>query len=445
MSSDETAFARIKHIAALPGVKRVVALNDLHQGKQETPVSVAVATEHMVYPQLSSNVINCGMSLMKTELTPKDLDDGVLTLLAKKLASGEGRALFKPDATDIPFLLLRGAEYVVEKWNLPPAVLENIENNGNMFAKNPTEYSVDAVVPSWILNRAQLHKELPLPDLITNHFLEFQVVTNVQDVTTAEEWGIQEGRVVVYLHVDYPFTNVLNWHYASRLRLREAPLLTRMKYGISRWFFQSTRGILRSFSKTRTLYFNKELFLGFDTRMEDGKRLVAATYMAMNYAYASRLLASLYVRDCLDKVLGRNSGLELVWDVAHDSIQKELLDGKEYWVSRKGAGNAVPEKPVLIAGSYNMDSFLGKGFSATEILRSYDHGCSRVIEEYRVAGKLFETSDETKQFSTRTGAFLGVVKHLDGGAIRDMVQNLCDENVVAPVAWLRPLVNFKHK
>lgn len=439
INPDKEALGRVEHIARLPGVEKVVLFSDLHQGEQETPVSIAVAFEETIYPQLSSNVINCGMSLSRTDLRKTDLQPDVLQKLAERL-SPSGCALhgaaYKPTRDDIESMLRRGAEYVVEKWNLSPDVLRHIENGGNMFAHNAPAYSVREIVPSWVLGRESLHRNLPLPSLASNHFIEFQIVDEVIDKRIAEEWGIVKGQIVVFMHGDYPFTSVLNWHYANRLRLRGQSFGVRSKYHMSRALFHllhgNAAGILR--------HGRGGLFTGFKLSSESGKRLVDAMYMAMNYAYANRLLTMLYLRDMLGALVGRTIDTELVWDVAHDSIQEE--DGQ--WIARKGVGKVVSGKPVLVAGSYNMNSFLGRGLSsAREHLYSYDHGCSRVIEHYRSQGGLTKREAYTARYNVMSGMYRDDVQHLDDKPIRSVVENLSKNKILEPVAWLRPIVNFK--
>ncbi len=79
------ALDQLRHTAALPGMRCVVGLPDLHPGKGG-PIGSAFFNESRVYPHLVGNDVGCGMALTQTSLTRRKLK---LDRWYKKLAGLE--------------------------------------------------------------------------------------------------------------------------------------------------------------------------------------------------------------------------------------------------------------------------------------------------------------------------------------------------------------------
>jgi len=137
-------------------------------------------------------------------------------------------------------------------------------------------------------------------------------------------------------------------------------------------------------------------------------------------------------------------------DVAHDSIQKDetLLCGEDTWIHRKGACQIIPDKPVVIAGSYNMNSFLGIGLKANEnhkkYLNSYDHGSSYITEYYQEQNKLESSEGYTRRYFLNND-LVSEVKHVKPTPVEYITNSLIEKGLIKPVAWLKPIANYKVK
>jgi tRNA-splicing ligase RtcB len=441
INADETAVSRLTEISSLAGVSKVVGLRDLHQANQETPTSIVTASDGTVYPELSSNVINCGMSLLTTDLREEDLTSEFVSAFCGELSAAAER--YAPDREDAIAMLRRGAEYVTDRWDCDAGTLDHIENGGSMF-DNPSDVDVGNIVPPWILHYDGTYDNTPIPSLGSNHFIEFQVVDEVSDGETAAAWGIEEGQVVIFLHGDYTLTSIINWHHANRLKFREQiSLADRVKMQVSKAAFHLWRDGPGEFPANWRQYDNRERYTGFDVESANGERLVTAIYGAMNFGYANRLLAFLSIRDAIASLHTDAEPATLLWDVGHDTVQEEIHDGERHWVHRKGAAKAVPGKPAIISGSYNMNSFLGKGSAGAEsYVSSYDHGCSNIIEYFEDKETLDEIEHTTRRFSFSDSSFLDEVTHVKPKPIEGLVGSLVDDNVVSRVAWLRPVANI---
>jgi tRNA-splicing ligase RtcB len=441
IDADETATCRLSEISNLDGVTRVVGLTDLHQANQETPTSIVTASRGTVYPELSSNVINCGMSLVKTGLTEDDVTPEFVSTFCGEV--NDRKADYRPDRDDAIQLLLRGAEYVPERWDCARSVLDHIENGGSMFDDETRPEDVTDIVPPWLLRYGSTYENTPVPSLGSNHFVEFQVIDEIADAETGEEWGLSEGQVVIFLHGDFTLTSMINWHYSNRLKFRKRiPLADRVKLQLSKAAFHLLRDGSGNFAANWRHYNSKSRYTGFDVEMSEGEQLTNAIYAAMNFGYANRLLTALCLRDAIAALAPDAEPAELLWDVGHDTIQAETYEGTEHWIHRKGAAKAVSGKPALVSGSYNMNSFLGKSApGADAFVSSYDHGCSNVIEHFQSEGELPELDHTTPRFSLSDGAQTGEVRHVDPEPIKTLVRNLVEHNIVSKVAWLRPIAN----
>ncbi|MCT4583941.1 MAG: RNA ligase RtcB family protein [Peptostreptococcaceae bacterium] len=75
---------KLSNLSKLEGVKKIVALPDIHQGKM--PVGVAYLTKDKIYPSFVGNDIGCGMSLYNTFIDKKKFK---LKKVIKKLSKIE--------------------------------------------------------------------------------------------------------------------------------------------------------------------------------------------------------------------------------------------------------------------------------------------------------------------------------------------------------------------
>jgi len=436
---DRDARERVTTISDLSGVETVVPFTDVTRTQQEGTGSTAVATRDVLYPELTSEVMNCGFALIATDLQAEALTDEFISTFCTTL--NECLPAFEPDRDDALGMLTDGAEHVVEEWDCSPTVLDHIENGGSMFAPDERPENVSEFVPAWLLRHPGTYRETPISHLRGNHFIEFQRIDEILDDATAAEWGLSENQIVIFLHGDYLLTYYLFMHYTNRKKFREtSSTATKAKLTLSKGLFHLLYRDLRDLPRQWQRYTDEALFTPFEQESPEGQLFASAMYMGMNFAYANRLLWTLALRETLDRTCGGDA--ELLWDVGHDTIQQEQFGEETYWIHRKAAGNAVPEKPALITGSYNMNSFLGKGVSGSEYyLRSYDHGCQRVIDHFDANGSLTEGKGTTRRYD-QSGALQDEVNHIDTLPIETVVNNLTTNDVISSVAWLSPVVNI---
>jgi tRNA-splicing ligase RtcB len=346
---------------------------DMHEGYASPIGGVAAirTSDGVVSPGMQGYDVNCGMKLLKSEYSEKEIKPRLENLAAeiqKEVPSGLGRGRqIKLSFEQIDRILEGGARHLVEQGYGEKEDIENCEAGGRLEWADASAVSVPAK------NRGR--------DQVGtlgsgNHFLEIQKIEEVFDENTAKVFGLFKDQVVVMIHCGSRGLG----HQVCSDYLKEFIPLMEKKYKI--------RVPDREFA---CVPFNSS----------EGQRALAASAAAANYAWANRQMIAHFVRKAWKSVLGENtSGLAALYDVAHNIIKKEkyLIDGidTEVVVHRKGATRAfppghleIPQKyqsvgqPVLIPGSMGTASYILVGTKeGEEAFFSTCHGAGRAMSRH---------------------------------------------------------------
>ena len=195
---EEGAVKQIVNVACLPGVQKYsIGLPDIHFGYGFPIGGVAAFSLRtgIVSPGGVGFDINCGVRLIKSNLTIEDVEDHLDELtekLFKNIPSGVGsKGKIKLEEGEIDKVLDFGAEWAVENGYGWPEDLEVLEENGRMIDANSSIVSDKA-------------KKRGIPQLGSlgsgNHFLEILVVDEIYNDEVAEVFGLKNGMIVVMLH-----------------------------------------------------------------------------------------------------------------------------------------------------------------------------------------------------------------------------------------------------
>ena len=356
----DRALQQVANAANLPGiVKYSLAMPDIHWG-YGLPIGGVIATDieagGVVTPGGVGYDINCGVRLINTNLTEKEIKPRLKELVAalyNDIPAGVGsKGKIKATGKDETELLVKGAKWAVKRgygWNED---LEHTEENGEIAGADPDKVS----------ERAYKRGERQAGTLGSgNHFIEVQAVDRVYDEEKARAFDIAPGNVTVMIHS------------GSR----------GFGYQICD---EHAKGMVRSLAKYNINVPDKQLAC-VPCHSEEGKSYLAAMRCAANYAWANRQCLMHLVREVFEKVFARsakNLGMNLLYDVAHNiaKFEKYSIDGKEklLCVHRKGATRAFPGQPVIIPGDMGSNSFLLVGTQkAEETFYSTCHGAGRVL------------------------------------------------------------------
>lgn len=369
----DQAPEQVANVAFLPGiVGRSLAMPDIHWGYGFCIGGVAATTldNGVISPGGVGFDINCGIRLIRTNLTLKELKpktELLINELFRAIPSGVGsKGKIKISYNEIRDVLRKGSKWAVERGFGWEEDILYTEEEGCMKDANPDLVSKHAM-------------ERGKPQLGTlgsgNHFLEIQVIDKVYDPEVARELGLEEGQITIMIHCG---SRGLGHQVCTDYLITMQKAVT--KYGIQLPDRQLACAPLSS---------------------PEGKNYYAAMACAANYAWANRQCIMHWTREVFAKVFRSTPeelGLKLIYDVAHNiaKIEEHSLEGKKIklCVHRKGATRAfppfhpdIPEKykkigqPVLIPGDMGRCSYclVGTEKAMEETFGSTCHGAGRVM------------------------------------------------------------------
>jgi tRNA-splicing ligase RtcB len=198
MMTDRTITQAI-NVSTLPGVqKHVIVLPDGHEGYGFPVGGVAAmdAEDGMISPGGVGYDINCGVRLLRTNLTEKDVRPKLKDLvndLFNSIPSGVGsKGAIKLSFSQLDEVLVKGVQWAVDNGYGSKDDADVCEENGQMKNADPGKVSATA-------------RKRGAPQLGSlgsgNHFLEVQKVAEIHDKEAAKRMGVyNEGQVTVLIH-----------------------------------------------------------------------------------------------------------------------------------------------------------------------------------------------------------------------------------------------------
>jgi tRNA-splicing ligase RtcB len=374
--SDE-CLRQVANVACLPGIVRAsMAMPDIHWG-YGFPIGGVAAfdpDEGVVSPGGVGYDINCGVRLLRTDLTATDVDGRmreIVEALFRNIPTGVGshRRDLRLDATSETQILAGGAPWAVAQGFGEADDLGHIEEGGCLRGAEPGNVSLRA-------------RERGRPQLGTlgsgNHFVEVQRVAEVHDEAAARALGLAAGGITVSIHTGSRGLGYQVCDDFLQIMLRSAA-----RHGIDLPDPQLCCAPLVS---------------------DEGRRYIGAMYAAANFAFGNRQVITHFVRRSLEEALSRGPrdlGVRVVYDVCHNiaKFENHVVAGRErrLCVHRKGATRAFPPghpqtpaayravgQPVLIPGDMGRCSYVlvGTGQAYDETFGSTCHGAGRLMSRH---------------------------------------------------------------
>lgn len=414
------------NVATLPGIKKhVIVLPDGHEG-YGFPVGGVAATDlekGVISPGGVGYDINCGVRLIKTDLTERDVRPRIKELvneLFKSVPSGVGsEGAVKLSKTELDDMLIEGVGWAVNHGYGTEDDVEACEERGRMKGADPASVS----------DTARKRGAAQLGSLGSgNHFLEVQKIDEVFDERAAKAMGInQVGQLTVLIHCgSRGFGHQICTDY---LRVSESAL---RKYGLS--------------------LADRELAC-VPNNSKEGAEYRKAMYSALNFAWANRQMITHWTRRTFDQMFkskGDDLGMDLIYDVAHNiaKVERHTIDGdgtSDLVVHRKGATRAFPAgmeqvpsryrsigQPVIIPGSMGTASWilLGGKNSLDLSFGSTAHGAGRMMS--RSAAKRSYTADGVKNNLESKGIYVRALTK--EGVVEETPEAYKDVDAVANVS-----------
>ena len=442
---DDQVFVQAANVATLPGiVEASLCMPDAHWGYGFPIGGVAAfdVASGVISPGGIGFDINCGMRLVRTELTESELRPRLAELidaLAARVPAGTGREGFLRISKDeFRSVLREGAAWAVRNGYGSAEDLAFTEAGGCFAGADPDCVSDRAI------ERGQ-------PQLGTlgsgNHYLEIQVLRPkaLFDPVLARAFGLDRpDQVVVMFHCgSRGFGHQVATDYLHRF-LRAMPT----KFGLP--------------------VIDRELACA-PIGSSEGREYYAAMCCAANMSFANRQVILHRVREVFEGVFGRatSAAIRTVYDVAHNTakFERHRVGGAErtLLVHRKGATRAFPPghpelpeayretgQPVVIGGSMETGSYLLAGVaSGARSFFSTAHGSGRTMSRHaarkRVGGRELLRQMEERGVLVRAASLRGLAEEA-GFAYKDVdaVAEASEQaGLSRRVAHLLPVANVK--
>ena len=389
----DEALQQVANVAQLPGiVGKSIGMPDIHWGYGFAIGGVAAFDPEeggVISPGGVGYDINCGVRLLRTNLTRKDIRprlSRIMDELFSRIPAGVGRGYkkFVLAPKEIRRILTEGAAWAVAEGFGTRHDLERIEDGGAMKGADPDQVSQRAI---------QRGRDQVGTVGRGNHFIAVGVVDEIYDEVAAERLGLSLETVTIFIHS------------GSR----------GLGYQVCDDYLDV---MLKASSKYKIDLPDRQLCCAPLDSPEAG-RYLGAMRAAANYAFANRQMMAHRVREAFEKVFGRDAGelgMGLVYDVAHNNakFERHRVGGKErtLCVHRKGATRAFPPghadvgpvyrdlgQPVFIPGDMGRYSFvlIGTEGAYAETFGSTCHGAGRKMSR-RQAKRAFRGRNLQEEF-----------------------------------------------
>ncbi len=441
-SMDSGVFEQVTNVACLPGIRRyALCMPDGHWG-YGFPIGGVAAFDRetgVISPGGVGYDINCGMRLIRTDLTLADVAprlERLMTELFRRVPAGVGsKGFVRADRREFDEVMRTGARWCIERGYGWRHDLERIEEHGCSPGADPSKVS-DYAVERGINQLGTLGSG--------NHYLEVQVVADdrIFDKPTAAALGIT-GRDQIMVMV----------HCGSR------------GFG-----HQVASDYLKVFEKAMRRYgiaVKDQQLACAPFRSPEGQDYFAAMNCAANSAFANRQVITHQIREAFSAVFDQPAeslGMDIVYDVAHNIAKIERYTEGELVVHRKGSTRAfgpgrpeLPEiyrhtgQPVICGGSMETGSYVlvGTDQAMQDTFGSTMHGSGRTMS--RAQAKRSIRGEQLQKQMAQRGIIVKAVS-MSGLAeeagfayknISDVVETVDTAGITKKVAELRPIGNIK--
>ncbi|MDH3272302.1 MAG: RtcB family protein [Gemmatimonadota bacterium] len=362
--SGDRSLEQLVNVAKLPGVvDPVYAMPDAHEGYGFPVGGVAAFREGdgIISPGGVGYDINCGVRLLLSNRSAGDVADLLEPLvheLSRSIPAGAGRGgKLVLDDDELDQVFTTGCAYLYERGMATEHDLAHTESGGCLGGADPAGISARA--------RARGRGQLGTMGS-GNHFVEVERVEHIFDQAAADALGLRPDGVALLIHTgSRGLGHQVCTDYVARMD--------------------------RAMSSYDFVLPDRQLACA-PLGSEAGQAYLGAMAAAANYAWCNRQVITHLARRVVQRVLGQDAELRLVYDVAHNVAKLEHHQGELVCVHRKGATRAfgpsheeTPEayagvgQPVFIPGSMGTGSYVlvGQDVAGQRSFGSACHGAGR--------------------------------------------------------------------
>jgi tRNA-splicing ligase RtcB (3'-phosphate/5'-hydroxy nucleic acid ligase) len=436
---EEKALEQVVNVAHLPGIQKYsIAMPDIHWGYGFPIGGVAAMDieEGVISPGGVGYDINCGVRLMRTNLTEDDVRPKLrelVTELFRQVPCGVGiGGRVKLSKDDYKSIVGKGVKWAIERGWGTADDLERIEDRGTFPGGDLDSVSKKAF---------ERGKDQIGTLGSGNHFLEVDVVDRVFNPAIADAFGLFKDQVCTLIHC------------GSR--------------GFGHQICSDYIDIMLSYMRREHLELPDRQLACAHIKSKEGREYLSAFSAAVNFAWTNRQLIMSFIRDAFYEVFGlgpSDLGGELVYDVSHNiaKFEEHKVNGgtKKLCVHRKGATRALPRghklipeiyrdvgQPVFIPGDMGRASFVLVGTEAAlvETFGSSCHGAGRVLSRRKAVktakGRNIIAELEDKGIIVMARGRRTVLEEMPEAykEVEDVVNVVHNAGIAEKVARLRPI------
>jgi RNA-splicing ligase RtcB len=427
----------------------VVLPDFCHKEKSEMPSSIAVATRDAIRPALTDAALNCGMALATLDIprpSPAAVTD-FYRRVRERYPNPPGWH-FDLSRDDVLRAAVNGAGFAAERYGIDRHDLDRVEEFGVLPVDRFGGARRARRELPWIcVQLARLRFGSIGP---STHFLELQEVEEVFEPEIAARLGLHQGQVTLQFHNGGGvLTSQIGELYARR---KAASTRLRAQMSVQKPLTHLLAGSPLRARQRYEAYFTAGCpSVAADT--DEGRRLMLAQRLSMNYGFAYRLATYATLRAFAAQAFGDAAALRLVVDSPHNSVYEEQVDGAPAFVHRHNAARAwTPElmrghpafaqtgQPLLVPGTNRTSSFLCvPAPQARRSLYTACHGTGSIISAFAKDGR--SGADPHGRRTLRYGygdAAPQEIPQLDDLGVDAALSILTGNGLVRPVARLRP-------
>lgn len=402
---DSLSSEKMQNISSLKDVKEIIVLPDIHS-KPDNPVptGMSLLTNQLIYPSAIGQGIGCGMRVVKTSLSAKDITseqvDSVFNSLLSLLRDGTrkssvvSKAEYKNILTDIvPWLrqecpLESESVFQTDSMQLPSS-FPSFSSNKKMR----------------MLPKSAVKKGFETLGTLGggNHFIELQKISEIYDERVANVQGLKKDDLIFMYHTcSGAFGKRLDDFYAKRYQYHRWD--KKVKALFKKAFFHFSDFRLDRLA-ARSEFFRKKDFVGIDMHTLEAEKFIVCFQAALNLAFANRAIILKFIEQSLKQNLDIPLSLDVIADFAHERIDYERFEDGSFWVHRNGAARVGPKfqdsNIIPLPGFPGGPSFLcSKNTNIKESRFSVNHGAGRNITK-QDAKKQFSDDEVMKAFESK--------------------------------------------
>lgn len=456
----EETFAQVEDVTSNPEVTGYAAMPDIcsKPGRKNASGSTVVSKDY-IFPQVNDSDPNCGMRLVKTNLTEENFKESEMDLLFEELTSIVPTKTIV--GTKIPFdvvvdICRKGTSAIVDYLDIRTKnELENTQQkNGNFLEREYTKQEIFDAIPKLYLFFAQYR--LGLLGAAGNHFLDMMKVTDIVDPEMAEKFGLKKGQYLFMVHTG---SGILGQYtmYTYTAKKREHLSQAVMTALGSLTFQSSKKDVYKEIKKEIKKHMKDNSLLKYKDGSEEAKLYMTARGAASNFGTANRATIIHNINKSIKKMFGRDPKMDLLYDMPHISVTRENHFNEDVWVHRGNTSRAYgPSRtnhpiygetgePLFIPSSMSTDAYIGVGTDRNEdSFFSAPHGTGKGInkneKDIKNKKELFKKMSEegVKLYNAKSS----IVVNQDSARYKDVSKVITgvEENGIAHiVAKMKPV------